>query len=85
MIDYYEPVLGLPDTIKAKLIGPIREDLVKEALGTYDKSIKTKQFDFHGILSKAKSNGKNSSWRSLRVGVHEEKQDYLIIDKTCVL
>ena len=23
VIDYYEPVLGLPDTIKAKLLGPI--------------------------------------------------------------
>ena len=32
VIDYFEPVLGLPDTIKAKLIGPIREALVKEAL-----------------------------------------------------
>ena len=32
VIDYYEPVLGLPDTIKAKLIGPIRENLVKTAI-----------------------------------------------------
>ena len=85
VIDYYEPVLGLPDTIKAKLIAPIREDLVNEALESYAKSIITKQFDFQGTLAKAKSNGKNSSWRSLRDGDFDGNKDYLIIDKTCVL
>ena len=85
VIDYYEPVLGLPDTIKAKLIGPIREDLVKEALQSYGKSILTKKFDFKGTLAHAKFDGKNSSWRSLREGDSEEKHDYQIIDKTSVL
>ena len=85
VIDYYEPVLGLPDTIKAKLIGPIREDLVKTAFESYEKSRIIKQFDFQGTLAKAKSSGKNSSWRSLRDGDLEENQDYQILDKTCVL
>ena len=85
VIDYYEPVLGLPDTIKAKLIAPIREELVKEALECFQKSIKTRQFDFQGTLVKAKSSGKNASWRSLRDGDSEENQDYQIIDKTSVL
>ena len=84
VIDYYEPVLGLPDTIKAKLISPIRENLVKEALENYQKSITTKQFDFLGALANAKSNGKNSSWRSLRDGDSEKNQDYQIIEKTRV-
>ena len=85
VIDYYEPVLGLPDTIKSKLIGPIREELVKEALDKYEKSIITKRFDFQGALVNAKSTGKNSSWRSLRDGDFEENQDYQIIDKINVL
>ncbi len=85
VIDYYEPVLGLPDTIKAKLIGPIREDLVKEALEKHGESILIKQFNFQDTLAIAKSTGKNSSWRSLRDGPSEENQDYQIIDKTCVL
>ena len=84
VIDYYEPVLGLPDTIKAKLIAPIRENLVKEALGIHEKSIITKQFDFQGTLNKAKSNGNNSSWRSPRGVDSEKNQDYQIIDKTRV-
>jgi len=85
VIDYYEPVLGLPDTIKAKLIGPIREDLVKESLESYSDTIITKQFDFQGTLANAKSSGSNSSWRSLRDGDCEKNFDYQIIDKTCVL
>ena len=85
VIDYYEPVLGLPDTIKAKLIAPIREDLVSEAKENYEESSITCQFDFQGTLVNAKSEGKNSSWRSVRDGDLEKNQNYLIIDKSRVL
>ena len=85
VIDYFQPVLGLPDTIKAKLIGPIREDLVRTALEIYKESVITKQFDFQGALAKAKSGGENSSWRSLRDGDFESNQDYQVIDKANVL
>jgi len=85
VIDYYEPVLGLPDTIKAKLIAPIREGLVKEALESYEKSLTTKQFDFQATLANAKSSGKNASWRSLRDSNSEGDQDYQIMDKASVL
>ncbi len=78
-------VLGLPDTIKAKLIAPIREDLVKTALESYKETVITKQFDFQGALANAKSNGENSSWRHLRDCGQEDNQDYLIIDKLNVL
>ncbi len=85
VIDYFKPILGLPDTIKAKSIGPIREDLVKTALDIYKESVITKQFDFQGVLSNAKASGENSSWRSLRDSDYEGDNDYQIIDKTNVL
>ena len=85
VINYFEPVLGLPDTIKAKLIGPIREDLVKTALETYKESVVTKQFDFQEALANAKANGENTSWRSLRDGDYESNQDYQLIDNSYVL
>ena len=85
VIDYYEPVLGLPDTIKAKLIAPIRENLVIEAVKDNEEPTTTWQFDFQGTLVNAKSDGKNSSWRSIRDGDLEKNQDYQLIDKTCVL
>ena len=84
IIDYYEPVLGLPDTIKAKLMGPIREDLINDVLVNNSKSLITKEFDFQATLARAKSSGGNSSWRSLRDGDSERNHDYYIIDKTCV-
>ena len=85
VIDYYEPVLGLPDTIKAKLIAPIREDLVIEAVKNYEEFIITRQFDFEGTLVNAKTDGKNSSWRSVRDSDLEKNQDYYIIDNPRVL
>jgi len=85
VIDYFEPVLGLPDTIKAKLIAPIREDLVIEAVKNYEEFIITRQFDFEGTLVNAKTDGKNSSWRSVRDSDLEKNQDYQIIDKPRVL
>ena len=85
IIDYFEPVLGLPDTIKAKLIAPIRENLVKSALELYKESIITRNFDFQGALDNAKLNGKNSSWRSPRDAHYETNKDYQIIDKANVL
>jgi len=85
VIDYYEPILGLPDSIKAKSIGPIRENLVQEALEKYGKEIKTMKFDFQGTLAKAKSCGENSSWRPLRDGDFDKNQDYQVVDKTSVL
>ena len=85
VIDYFEPVLGLPDTIKAKLIAPIREDLAKTAPETYKESVLTKQFDFKGALANAKANGENSSWRSLRDSDNESNQDYLLIENASVL
>ncbi len=84
IIDYYEPVLGLPDTIKAKLIGPVREDLVKVAMENYGKQRILKEFDFKEPLTNAQSNGTNSSWRLLREGENENNNDYQIIDQTCV-
>ena len=32
-LDYYQPVLGLPDTLKAKLLMPLREQWTSEAAG----------------------------------------------------
>jgi len=58
---------------------------VKTALEIYKDSVITKQFDFQKALANAKSNGENSSWRSLRDSDYESNQDYQIIDKANVL
>ncbi|WP_438983803.1 hypothetical protein [Vulcanococcus sp.] len=61
-IDYYEPVLGLPDTLKAKELLPVREQLVAQAAATAVRSI---SFDFVAPLEELKQREK-TSWKPLR-------------------
>ena len=60
-IDYYEPVLGLPDTLKAKELLPIREQLIQQAAsgGT------VLAFDFVEPLEELKRQ-ETTSWKPLR-------------------
>jgi len=60
-IDYYEPVLGLPDTLKAKELLPIREQLVAQAAA----SGRSANFDFVAPLEELKQREK-TSWKPLR-------------------
>lgn len=60
-LDYYQPVLGLPDTLKAKQLLPIREQLVAQAAA----SGRNASFDFVAPLEELKQREK-SSWKPLR-------------------
>ena len=63
LLDHYAPVLGLPDTLKAKGLGPLRETLAGQAaeLGT------VKDYDFEAALNTLKEKEPNR-WRHLREG-----------------
>jgi hypothetical protein len=60
-LDYYEPVLGLPDTLKAKDLIPLREQWIAEAA----TSGRTLAFDFLTPLEELKQREK-TSWKPLR-------------------
>ena len=49
-LDYYEPVLGLPDTIKAKGLEPIREQIVVRETQEQGNNIQVLNFDFNAPL-----------------------------------
>ena len=57
----YEPVLGLPDTLKAKELLPIREQLVAQAAA----GGRSASFDFVAPLEELKQREK-TSWKPLR-------------------
>ena len=59
---HYEPVLGLPDTLKAKALAPVRETLASQvaALGT------TKAYDFQAPLISLKEQEPSNRWKHLR-------------------
>ena len=60
-LDYYEPVLGLPDSHKAKAFGPVRERLVAEAAAEG----RLLSFDFAAALAGFREQG-NKGWKPLR-------------------
>jgi hypothetical protein len=58
---WYEPVLGLPDTLRARAFLPERERWIGEAAAEG----RDLEFDFAAALERAKLEG-NSSWKPLR-------------------
>jgi hypothetical protein len=60
-LDYYQPVLGLPDTLKAKAFTPVREKLVAE-IADQGRPL---SFDFAAALEEFRAQG-NKGWKSLR-------------------
>jgi hypothetical protein len=61
VLDYYEPVLGLPDTLKAKALIPLREQWAGQAAALG----RTLSFDFQAPLETLKATTK-TSWKPLR-------------------
>ncbi len=80
-LNYYQPVLGLPDTIKAKLINNIREDLIGSALKMFVQEGQIIKFNFGDVLSSGKAIEGNSSWRSLREGDQSDSDLYPLIQE----
>ena len=62
ILEHYQPVLGLPDTLKAKALAPVRETLASQAaaLGT------TKAYDFQAPLDQLKQEEPSNRWKHLR-------------------
>ena len=60
-LDYYQPVLGLPDTLKAMAFAPLREQLVAE-IADQGRNL---SFDFAAALAEFRAQG-NKGWKSLR-------------------
>jgi hypothetical protein len=65
LLDYYQPVLGLPDTIKAKSFDAVREELAAQAGPLAAADGQTKTYDFMSALKELKEK-ENSKWRHLR-------------------
>ncbi len=83
-LDYFEPVLGLPDTLKAKALIPFREQMVSSLVEEYKKDIQTHDFDFDtALLAYNESNKK--SWQPLRDGVVDREKFYPVIPEKFIL
>ncbi|MDP6833818.1 MAG: hypothetical protein QGG94_01520 [Prochlorococcaceae cyanobacterium ETNP1_MAG_9] len=77
-LDYYDPVLGLPDTIKAKGLEPIREQIVVTAMKEQLDNIQLLKFDFISPLEELKAK-ESTKWRPLRESVSAEETTYPVL------
>tara|TARA_B100000700_G_C15054794_1_gene862270 strand:+ start:4281 stop:4994 length:714 start_codon:yes stop_codon:yes gene_type:complete len=82
-LDYYEPVLGLPDTIKAKALEEFREEFVEKLSEQYKADILIKSFDFNSSLQSLQSSEKNN-WRALRADAFREDKAYPLVKEESV-
>ena len=74
VLDYYEPVLGLPDTIKARELVAFREQWIATAAGQG----RTLSFDFVAPLTELKQR-ETTSWKPLR-GDGNGDSSYPVLD-----
>jgi hypothetical protein len=73
-LEWYEPVLGLPDTLRARHFVAERERWIQEAAAE-GRSL---GFDFAAALEQAKQEG-NSSWKPLRGDVQAAANDFPVL------
>ncbi len=64
-LNYFQPVLGLPDTLKAKAINSFREEYISYARSHYEDCLQNLEFSFNDLISSS-SDSVNKSWPPLR-------------------
>ena len=74
-----QPVMSLPDTLKAKNIFEIRKELINKAFSEFDAKNNDKGFNFDEALKNSEKDvGKN--WKSITEKDPEANKTFLIID-----
>ncbi len=81
ILDYYQPVLGLPDTLKAKQIDLLREEIVEKSLNEASYDLNVLAFDFKAPLEALKEK-ESSRWRPLRETANTDDQRYPVLEKS---
>lgn len=64
LLDYYQPVLGLPDTLKAKGFDAVRAELAADAVSLAADGGSMHNYDFKAALTERKAQD-NNRWRHL--------------------
>ncbi len=80
LLEDLKPVMGLPDTLKAKNLYKIRKMLIEKSLKKYNSINNKEIFDFDNLLNIFKDN-KNKSWKSIVENDSESGSLYPIIEK----
>jgi len=74
-----KPVMGLPDTLKAKNLFANRSEIIKKAFNKYDANNNEKSLDFNDILTKTEKDV-SKSWKSITEKDIKSNESYPIVD-----
>jgi len=74
-----KPVMGLPDTLKAKNLFANRKELINKAFTKYDAKNNTKFFNFNEILTNSESDV-SKSWKSITEKDPDSNEKFPIVD-----
>ena len=78
LLDKYKPVMGLPDSIKAKELASIRKNLIKLSFDTFEGKNSTKLFDFE-IINNPNEQNISKTWKSIIENTPEEMKSFPLI------
>ena len=74
-----QPVMGLPDTLKAKNLFVNRKQLIQKSLNKYDAKNNKEPFDFINIFNKSEKDV-SKSWKSINEKDPEANETFPIVD-----
>ncbi len=83
LLDYYAPVLGLPDSLKAKAFESFREEMISELKTNDSSKIRDMEFDFGLPLKELKAQ-EPTNWRPLRESASVDVHTYPILESDSV-
>tara|TARA_Y100001970_G_scaffold293136_1_gene438004 strand:- start:12918 stop:13544 length:627 start_codon:yes stop_codon:yes gene_type:complete len=83
LLEELKPVMGLPDTLKAKNLYNIRKVLIEKAFEKYKAKNNKILFDFDNALNSLEIN-KRKSWKSLLENDSDSKSIYPLIENKLV-
>ncbi len=75
----YKPVMGLPDTIKAKQLCNVRNEILRESIDQLNCKNSKNLFDFESTLNFAHEN-KSRSWKSIIENSPDDKNFYPVFE-----
>ncbi len=84
ILDYYEPVLGLPDTLKAKQLVSFREEIVELAVKKFGSNMKTFKYDFRSPLEELRLK-EDTKWHHLRDSMNPQEDSYPVLETTAAI
>ena len=85
ILDYYEPLLGLPDILKARALMQLRETLAQKSIILIsDGAGRLERFNFSAPLEKLKLH-ENTSWKPLRRSDLHDVDEYPVLKDNAVL